>query len=77
MSNQVVQIIADGSGEETNDTSWHYVVQHGDSPRTLCSGEVFGDAEGSAIYRSKSVVRGGITCPKCLLIIKQFKAKKL
>lgn len=77
MSNQLVKIIFDDDGEATNNDSWHLAVQPDGSPRTLCTGEVFGGGEGEAVYKTKSVERGGITCPKCLEIIKQFKAIKL
>lgn len=77
MSNQLVRIIEDEDGEATNNDSWHLAVQPDSSPRTLCTGEAFGGSEGAAVYETKSVKRGGITCPKCLEIIKQFKAIKL
>lgn len=77
MSNQLVQISVTDDGEETKDSRWHYVTQPDGSPRTLCGGEAFGFGEGEAVYKTKTVERGGITCDECLKIIKQFKAIKL
>lgn len=77
MSNELVQITVDEDGADTDNSSWHYVHYPDASPRTLCTGEVFGSGEGSAQYKSKIVSRGGITCSECLKIIKQIKAIKL
>lgn len=77
MAHEVVQIIVDDDGEDTNDNSWHLVVQPDGSPRTLCTGEVFGKGEGSAVFKNKVVARGGITCKNCLNEIRFFKSIKL
>jgi hypothetical protein len=74
---ELVKIIADNDGDETGDESWHFFQNFDSSPRTVCGGEVFGDGEGEAVFKTKTVARGGITCRKCLKIIKEFKAIKL
>ena len=71
---EVVQLITDSMGDETNDTSWHYIQDWSDGDRVLCSGDVFGAGESSADYETKN---GKITCLKCIKIIKQIKAIKL
>lgn len=48
-----------------------------DAPRTMCNGEVFGYGEGAADGPTKTVKRGGITCPDCLVKIKRIKSLKL
>lgn len=75
--NEVVRIIESEDGESFGADLWHLVVRQDASPRTLCSGEVFGYGEGVAKYQSKLVLRGGITCEDCLRIIKQFKSIRL
>lgn len=77
MAHQLVRIIIDEDGEETHNDNWHLVDVSDAAPRTLCSGEVFGYGEGNAVYTTKSVARGGITCPKCLGKLKEYKAIKL
>lgn len=61
---------------------WHAGGSDGYAPTLLCTGEVFDehgtlDAEGFAKCISKTVKRGGITCPSCMNQIKSIKAIKL
>ena len=61
---------------------WHEGGVSATGPSLLCSGEFFDmeggeDSEGRAKCVSKSVKRGGITCPACLDIIHSIKAIKL
>lgn len=58
----IVKILFNEDGEKENDTKWHLSEFFGDSPRTFCGGECYGDGEGSAIYETKETIRGGITC---------------
>lgn len=73
---QLVKIITDEDGEaEVPD--WHLVVDYGGSPQAFCSGQVFGDGEGAATYKTKRRQRGGITCERCLERIAEIKAVRL
>lgn len=74
--NQLVKITHDEDGYEQVNPKWHIVNNMGDSPRALCTGEVFGLGEGSAQYKTKTAERG-ITCPECIVMIKFFKQVKL
>jgi hypothetical protein len=73
----LVKMITDDGGEKYENPTWHFVQHIGDSPRTLCGGEVFGEGEGRAEYEEKWVDRGGINCKQCLQIIKRIKAIRL
>ena len=76
--NFLVKILTSDDGEprDLDLQYWHYVIND-DAERTLCEGEAFGEGESSCEYERKSVKRGGITCPDCLLKIKKIKAIKL
>jgi hypothetical protein len=74
---KLVKILFNDDGEKQFSPKWHLVAQFGDSPRTVCTGEVFGVGEGSAVYKDKVVEKGGITCPECKKIIWWFKSIKL
>jgi hypothetical protein len=76
MSHNLVKILTNEDGDQELGY-WHYPVSFDWSNRCLCSGQVFGEGEGSATFETKIVQRGGITCPKCLSIIKSFKKVKL
>lgn len=56
---------------------WHFVNEQGGSPSLLCTGEVFGQGEGSATFIEKTVIKAGITCPECLDHIMTIKKIKL
>jgi hypothetical protein len=76
--NHVVRLTTNDDGAAVENPVWCLVDPAvADAWRTLCGGEVFGDAEGPGIGETKCVRRGGITCPTCLLKIKQYKAVKL
>lgn len=78
--NQLAKQIVDDDGHRTDDESWHYVhIVNGDDA-ILCTGEFVDDACSSgngSLYKRKKVARGGITCKRCLEVIKQFKAIRL
>ena len=73
---ELVKIITDDSGDP-RDPDWHLVVDYCGSPQTFCSGEVFGEGEGSATFETKRRKRGGITCDLCLARIAEIKAVRL
>lgn len=67
-----------GSDEvDYEDPVWHAVsANHGDM-QILCSGLFFGMGNSDIEYQLKERKRGGITCYKCLRLIKAYKAVKL
>lgn len=71
----LVKFITDEDGGEAFNDHWHLVQTHGDAPRAVCSGEVFGFGESGAEYKDKH--KGRVTCPKCIEIVKWFKAVRL
>jgi hypothetical protein len=73
----LVKIVVNDDGDKVNEPKWHWIVDHFDSERILCTMEAFGFGESSAEYKIKTVNRGGITCSQCLQLIKEFKAIKL
>lgn len=66
----------DGEEPQGTDKKWHWIISV-DASRALCSGQVFGYGESAIDYEIKLVKKGGITCPNCLQMIKEFKAIKL
>lgn len=70
----VVKIKVNDDGEKQKFAKWHYVNFHGSGENALCTGEYFGEGEGSAEFDKK---RGKITCPECVRIIKELKAVRL
>lgn len=70
---EVVKIIRDEDGEKIDDPKWHYVHTTGHTSTTLCGGQVFGDGEGTAVYKTKTLRKGSITCRECINIIKEIK----
>ena len=47
-----------------------------DTNRILCTGDAL-DTDTRAEWEEKTTVRGGITCEKCIAIVKAFKAVRL
>jgi hypothetical protein len=72
----LVKFITDDDGEPM-DPLWHFPVCFDGSDRAICNGLVFGEGEGRAKFQVKQVKKGGITCPRCLEIIKMLKKVKL
>lgn len=62
------------SDNDELDSSWHAACSS-DTLRTVCGDalDAFGDFE----LTTKNVDRGGITCKKCLSVIREIKAIKL
>lgn len=71
---EVVKITHDEDGRKVHDPKWHYVTNWADAPRTLCGGEVFGEGEGSAVFKTKQLKKGSITCGVCIEFIKEIKS---
>ena len=76
MPHNLVKFITDEDGTPM-EPLWHYPIALDGSNRAICNGLVFGEGEGSATFITKIVQRGGITCPQCLQIIKNYKRVKL
>ena len=67
----------DGEVIELEDQKWCLSSPAGnDSSRVLCTHAVL-DSDTNATWKDKTVARGGITCEKCLSIVRAFKAIKL
>jgi len=76
--NVLVKIIRDEDRNLTLNDSWHLVDPcNFQGSAALCTGEFFGGGESIAEFEMKEVSRGGITCPKCIQILKIYKAVKL
>jgi len=76
MAHTLVKILTFEGGDTVEDPVWCW-VQNIDARRALCNGQAFGFAESGVEFKSKTVNRGGITCPYCLKYIKEFKEIKL
>lgn len=75
--NKTVRILQNDDGDEIHSPYWCLVVQPDGADRTLCTGEAFGAGESSVVFIERLTKKGGITCPKCLSIIKYYKSIKL
>lgn len=67
---RVIKITRDEDGKKEN-RQWCGIQFTGDSPRTICRGEVFGEGEGRAEYKEKE---GKITCHRCIEVVKYYKS---
>ncbi|NVP01888.1 hypothetical protein HWA77_16865 [Photobacterium damselae subsp. damselae] len=80
MANQLVKIIKTDDGEfiPKDDQRWCLIDPRpiADTIRCLCTQDAL-DIDSNAEWENKRVTRGGITCDKCLAIIKEYKAVKL
>ena len=82
MSHTLYKQLKDSDEEEipVSKQVWHYANgAHSFSGATaiICTGEFVESFESHGEYISKTVERGGITCPRCMEIIKEYKAIKL
>ena len=79
MAHEVVKITVSDDGDHvaSSDQVWCLVVTACGDAATFCTGEFFGSHQGGAEAESKTVQRGGITCPDCLEKIAMIKAIKL
>ncbi|PSV27616.1 hypothetical protein [Photobacterium sp. GB-72] len=80
MTNELVKIIKNDDGDilPNVEQEWCLVDANPslDVARVLCTQAVL-DIDTNAEWEEKSVARGGITCDKCITIIKAYKAVKL
>lgn len=77
MSHEIVKIKVDDNGEKRLYAKWHWITDQAGVLRTLCDGEAFGIGDSGAVYETKIVKKGGVTCSECLRLIKMFKSIKL
>lgn len=78
MSNNLVKIIRDDDGNLTDNDTWHLVdPAEPCGPCALCTGEFFGPGESDVEYSIKTVERGGVTCTRCMKMLRIYKAVKL
>jgi hypothetical protein len=77
--NTLVRIPRDDDGYLKDDGDvWHLVdPENHQGASALCTGEFFGAGESACEFEIKEVSRGGITCPRCVSILKGYKAVKL
>jgi hypothetical protein len=77
--NQLVRFLTDEDGfPEDRPELWHLVDPcNYQGHASLCHGQYFGYGESGIEFRTKVVVKGGITCPKCLAMVKGYKAVRL
>ncbi|UKA05014.1 hypothetical protein [Photobacterium damselae] len=80
MANHLVKIIKTDDNEviPKSEQKWCLIDPRPstDTLRSLCTQDAL-DSDSNAVWESKSTTRGGITCSKCLDIIKAYKAVKL
>ncbi len=76
--NQLVKLLSTDDGDENIDPKW-CLIDPGNfmGQATLCTGEFFGQGESACRYELKEAERGGITCGKCLELLKIYKAVRL
>lgn len=72
----VLRRTRDDDGVEIHGDDWHVGDPSAEAPRILCTGEAI-DGNSGVILEEKETKRGGITCEKCLYIVRRFKAIKL
>lgn len=79
MPHELVKITQDEYGCPVleKDQVWHLGWEAGGSPACFCDAQVYGRGEGDALFEIKFVLRGGITCKKCLEEIKAVKKVRL
>lgn len=77
MSHTLVKILTYDDGSKSVSNKWHWIEHQAATNRTLCEGVAFGIGDSDVKFVTKTVDKGGITCPACLSIIKQYKSIKL
>lgn len=77
MSHELVMLLTDEDEIAYDEPVWCLVSGHGSDPARMCTNEYFGYGQGAATYETKTVKRGGITCERCLVIVREHKAIKL
>lgn len=74
MELKVVKFYTNDDGDKILNGPWHLLKKQGDAMRTVCSGEVVGFGETSALTKEKKFKKGSITCKFCIDVIKWYKS---
>ena len=74
--NNLIKRMSDDDGVGIDNDHWHLYAPAVEVNRILCTGEAM-DEDSEIVIKEKSVMRGGITCPKCLELIKTLKKVRL
>lgn len=69
----LIKVFSDDDGRKVDDRGW-CATMNIDAPRTLCTGEAYGQGESSVVYKTKE--SGKVTCPACIKILKTLKEFK-
>jgi len=77
MGHKRVRLLTDDDGEKVDSPRWCLSVSDDGSPRTLCTGECYGEGEGSATFKEEYVEKGGITCRRCMERIRWMKSLRI
>jgi hypothetical protein len=77
MSHVVVKICVDDDGTTIDNPVWHLYETDGGGHHALCTVEFLGGGESRCVYETKEVKRGGITCERCLEILRRHKSIRL
>lgn len=77
--NRLAMITVREGGDEVppDEQVWCLVTPYADGDQTFCTSEYFGEGESDAVFLTKSVRKGGVTCGKCIDHIKAIKAVRL
>lgn len=76
MSHRLIKIIEPDSftDESIVDGYWHLLSMNYGDPNCFCNGVFLNDG---MVYQEKTIKRGGITCPDCLMLVRAYKSVKL
>lgn len=74
--NHLVKVLVDDDGNKIDMPKWCTVFDFGDTTRVFCDGQAL-DGSSAVKYETKFVSKGGITCERCILAIKQVKKVRL
>lgn len=75
--NYLVKILTSNDGEIRDNPKWHLSTDMCGDKCTLCESEYYGFGASGCKFETKQVEKGGITCDKCIDIIKNIKQVKL
>lgn len=76
--NDLVKVLTNDDGDAQEDNGWCLVDPcNSQGPARLCTQEFFGLGESNCAFKTRSVNKGGVTCPECLQILRTYKAVRL
>ena len=75
----LVKITVDDDGNPKYDAHvWHLVdPSNWQGKAALCTAEFLGEGESEVVFETKETLRGGITCPSCMKMLKEYKRVRL